>query len=265
MFTKFMLKLSLDKIIFFVFLGFSISANSQNTTSSNLAIEKSVSKKSESSFGTSFCIFNALEYKLTGVKATIFSTDRVSECKDIEFEKLTEASISVQLQTFMRPAEIVKSGSHTLVVSKDLSPISKPYIEIGKFQFRKTGEIFINYLQHLYTYITDSKYRKGYASLTFTPIKVTADVFLLYDPGIRIYELQSNDGKTFTMTTFTNFLNPSLNVDGLKDLGPSLEFPPGWTFSSRILDRQISVRSRTTFNEVEYVLDNFGNFYIRTQ
>lgn len=265
MLTKYTLKLSLDKIIFFVFLGFSISANSQNTSSSSLAIEKSVSEKSESSFGTSFCMFNVLEYKLTGIKAVIFSTDRVSDCKDFEFEKLTSASISAQLQTFMSPSEILKSGSHTLVASRDLSPLSEPYIEIGKFRFRKTGELFINYLQHFYTYITNPSYRKGAVGLTFTPLKVTANIFLLYDPGIRVYELKSPDGKTFTMATFTNYLNPAMNVEGLKDLGPSLEFPPGWTFSSRVLDKQISVRSRTTFDQTEYVFDNFGNFYIRTQ
>lgn len=260
-----MLKFSLDKIVFFVFLGLSISANSQNAPSSIPPAEKSVSEKSESSFGTSFCMFNVLEYKLTGIKAVIFSTDRVSECKELEFEKLTAASISAQLQTFMKPSEILKSGSHTLVASRDLSPLSEPFIEIGRFRFRKTGEVFINYLQHFYTYLTNPSYRKGAVGLTFTPLKVTADIFLLYDPGIRVYELKSSDGKTFTMATFTNYLNPALNVEGLKDLGSSLEYPSGWTFSSRVLERQISVRSRSTFNQTEYVFDNFGNFYIRTQ
>jgi hypothetical protein len=265
MFKKYMLKLSLDKIIFLAFLGFSISANSQNTPVSNAAIEKSVSEKSVSSLGASFCIFNVLEYKLTGIKAITFTTDRVSQCKDFEFEKLTAASISAQLQTFMKPSGILKSGTHTLVASKDLSPLSEPYIEIGKFRFRKTGELFINYVQHFYTYLTNPSYRKGTAALSFAPIKVTTDIFLLYDPGVRVYELKSADGKTFTMATFTNYLNPALNVEGLKDLGPSLEFPPGWTYSSRVLDKQISIRSRATFDQTEYVFDNFGNFYIRTQ
>lgn len=265
MLTKYTLKLSLDKIIFLAFLGFSISANSQNTPVSNTAIEKSLTEKSESSSRASFCIFNVLEYKLTGIKVIIFSTDRVSECKGIDFEKLTAASISAQLQTLMKPSYILKSGSHTLVASKDLSPLSEPYIEIGKFRFRKTGELFINYVQHFYTYFTNPSYRKGAAALSFVPIKVTADIFFLYDPGVRVYELKNADGKTFTMTTSTNYFNPALNVEGLKDLGPSLETPPGWTFSSRILDKQISVRTRATFDQTEYVFDNFGNFYIRTQ
>ncbi len=233
--------------------------------SSNLTIEKPVTEKSELASIKTFCIFNVFEYKLTGIKATIFTTDRVSKCNEFEFEQLTAASISAQLQTFMKPAEVFKTGTHTIVASKDMSPLSHPYIEIGKLRFRKNGEIFVNYLQHFYTYFTNPNYRKGAVSLTYTPLKVTVDVFMVYDPGHRVYELQSSDGKAFTMVTFTNFFSPALNIDGLKDLGPSLELPAGWTFSSRVLDKQISIRSRATFNQMEYVLDNFGNIYIRTQ
>ena len=265
MFTKYMLKPSLDKIIFLVFLGFSILANSQNAPSSSLAIEKSVSEKSDLGFEPSFCIFNVIEKKLTGIKLTIFSTDHRADCRDSEYEKLTAVSISAQLQTFMKPAEIVKSGVHTPVMSKDLTPLNEPYIEIGRLKFRKTGELTVSYFAYFYRYLTDPRYRKGFVGLTFTPLKVSGVVYFLYNPGHRVYQLKSPDGRTYTMTTFSNLINSSLTLDGLMNLAPSLELPSGWTFSTQVLDKQISIRSRVSLDEAEYVLDNMGNFYVRTQ
>jgi hypothetical protein len=260
-----MLKHSLDKIIFLIFLGFSISANSQNTSSSSLEIEKSVSEKSALGSNSSFCIFNVVEKKLTGIKVSIFSTDRLTGCEESEYQKLTAISISTQLQTFMKPAEIVKSGVHTPVMSKDLSPVNEPYIDIGKLKFRKTGELSVSYFTYFYRYLTDPRYRKGFTGLMFTPLKVSGVTFFIYNPGLRVYQLKSPDGKTFTMTTFSNLINASLTLDGLMNLAPSLELPSGWTFSTQVLDKQISIRSRVSLDEAEYVLDNMGNFYVRTQ
>jgi hypothetical protein len=265
MFTKYTLKPSLDKIIFLVFLGFSISANSQNTPSSNLVIEKSVSEKSGPGFDPSFCVFNVIEKKLTGIKLSIFSTDRVADCQESEYEKLTAVSISTQLQTFMKPSAIVKSGLHTPVMSKNLSPLNEPYIEIGKLKFRKTGELTVSYFTYFYRYLTDPRYRKGFTAFVFTPLKVTGVTFFLYNPGLRVYQLNSPDGKTYTMTTFSNLINSSLTLDELINLAPSLELPSGWTYSTQVLDKQISIRSRVSLDETEFVLDNIGNFYVRTQ
>lgn len=265
MFTKYMLKFSLDKILFLIFLGFSISANSQNMPSSKLAIEKSISEKPALGITSSFCIFNVVEKKLTGIKVSIFSTDGLADCDESIYEKLTAASISAQLQTFMKPAEIIKSGVHTSVMSKNLTPLNEPYIEIGKLKFRKTGEISVSYFTYFYRYLTDSRYRKGFTVSIFTPLKVNRVVFFLYNPGLRVYQLNSPDDKTYTMATFSNLMDSSLTVDGLINLGPSLELPSGWTFSSQVLDKQISIRSRVSLDEAEFVVDNFGNFYVRTR
>jgi hypothetical protein len=265
MFTKYMLKLSLERIVFVVLLGLSISAHSQNTPSSNLAIEKSVSEKSGPGFDPFFCTFNVVEKKLTGVKISIFSTDRRADCKESEYEKLTAVSISTQLQTFMKPSQIIKTGAHTPVMSKDLSPLNEPYIEIGQLKFRKTGELSISYFTFIYRYLTDPRFRNGFIDLSFSPIKVTSVVYFLYNPGVRVYQLKSPDSRTYTMTTFTNLINSSLTLDGLMNLAPSLELPSGWTFSTQVLDKQTSIRTSVSFDETEYVRDNFGNIYVLTQ
>lgn len=265
MFTKYTLKLSLERIVFLVFLGLSISAHSQNTPSRNLAIEKSVSEKSDLGLGPFFCSFNVVEKKLTGIKISIFSTDRGTDCRESEYEKLTAVSISTQLQTFMKPSQIIKAGTHTPVMSADLSPLNVPYIEIGQLKFRKTAELSISYFTFFYRYLTDSRFQNGLIDLIFVPIKVTSVVYFLYNPGVRVYQLKSPDGRTYTMTTFTNLINSSLTLDGLINLAPSLELPPGWTFSTQVLDKQISIRTSVAFDETEYVRDNFGNFYVRTQ
>jgi len=255
----------LYKITFLVFLGFCSIAHSQNTTVNKAANEITISDKSGVGFGASFCVFNVIEHKLTGVQVTVFSTFRVADCNSSEYEKLTAVSIATQLQTFMNPAEIVKSGTHTLVMSKDLSPLNFPYINIGKFSFRKTSEISVNYFRYIYKYITDPNFRKGFIGLNFSPLKASGDVFYLYDPGLTVYELQSPDHKTYTMTTFTDLIDPTLSIEKLKNLEPSLLLPPGWTYSSRVLDKPIRIQNRAKLQETEYVLDNLGNFYVQTQ
>jgi len=238
---------------------------SQNTSVNKVLTENATNEKSELGFGTSFCMFNVLEHRLTGVLVTIYSTYRVADCNSSEYEKLTAVSIAKQLQTFMKPSEIVKSGTHTLVMSRDLSPLNYPYISIGKFSFRKAGEISVNYLRYLYQYITDVRIRDGYVGLNFYPLKASGDVFYLYDPGLMVYELQSPDHKTYTMTSFTNLIDPTLSIASLKNLGSSLVLPQGWTFSTRFLDKPIRVQSRANLQQIEYVIDNFGNYYVRTQ
>ena len=138
-------------------------------------------------------------------------------------------------------------------------------INIGKFKFRKAGEISVGYFRFLYSYITDARFREGYIGLNFNPIAVSGDVFYLYDPGLTVYELTSPERKTYTMTTFTNLINPNLNIENLKDLGSSLLLPKGWTFSSRILDRPIRVQSRMELQQIEHIFDNLGNIYVQTQ
>lgn len=255
----------LNQIIFLTLFGFCSWACAQDAPVKKSASESAINQQPELGFGTSFCIFTVFERGLTGVKATLYTTYGVGDCNDSEYKRLTADSISAQLQTFMKPVGIIKNGLHTLVMSQDLSPAYDPYIEIGKFRFRKAGELTINYLNFAYRYITEPRFRKGLASSSFTPLKVFAEKFYIYNPGLMVYQLHSPDGKTYTMTTFSNLINPSLNSDGLKDLGPSLELPQGWTFSVRVLDKQISVRTNQALDGVENIFDNFGNFYVQTQ
>ena len=254
----------LRKITFLAFFGLYSMAYSQNAPVNKATNENTISDKSGAGFGASFCIFNVIEYKLTGVQVTVFSTFRVADCNGSEYEKLTAVSIATQLQTFMKPAEIVKSGTHTLVTSKDLSPLNYPYINIGKFSFRKASEISVNYLRYLYLYIADANFRKGYIGLNFSPLKASGDVFYLYDLGLTVYELQSPEHKTYTMITFTDLIDPTLNIEKLKNLEPSLLLPPGWTYSTRVLDKPIRIQNRSKLQETEYIFDNLGNFYVQT-
>jgi hypothetical protein len=246
-------------------IGFGSAVYCQNLPVSRVVIEKAVDENSVGGFGATFCMFNAVEYKPTGLLVTIYSTYRVADCNSSEYEKLTAVSIARQLQTFMKPSEIVKSGTHTIVMSKDLSPLNYPYISIGKFSFSRAGEISVGYLRILYLHITDARFREGYIGFNFNPLRVSGDIFYLYDPGLTVYELISPDRKTYTMTTFTNLINPDLNIENLKDLGSSLLLPKGWTFSSRILDKPIRVQSRLGSQQIEHIFDNLGNIYVQTQ
>jgi hypothetical protein len=79
--------------------------------------------------------------------------------------------------------------------------------------------------------------------------------------GRRIYELEDPDGRRYVMQSFSRAVDPGLELADLASLGDRLELPPGWHFSSRVLNEVIAVSA--VDGTAEVVQDELENTYQR--
>ena len=95
-------------------------------------------------------------------------------------------------------------------------------------------------------------------SKKFTPNEVARTTNFVYRAGSTIYELTSPAGEVYVMQSYSQIVNPALNIKDLPVLSEQLKLPAGWTYRSRVLDESLSLVA----NGVAYVLqDNLANSY----
>ena len=218
--------------------------------------------KNNPSYGARFCMFAALRPRLTYYEVSIFSSFRSGDCSEEEYGRLSEASISAQLKTLLDPQRIVKLGFHTNVASENLTPRVLPFIAVGASRFDYVATINVNYIDYIYKFITNERFRLGIARASYTPMSNTAPIHYIYNPGSTVYELISPSGGVYIMSSFTNYYNPKLTLANLSDLGTLLNLPPGWKFRSRVLDKQVKIHATAPYYHAEVIYDDFQNFYV---
>ena len=97
-------------------------------------------------------------------------------------------------------------------------------------------------------------------SKSYTPNEITRTTNFIYRAGSAVYELTSPAGEVYVMQSYSQIVNPDLNIKDLPVLGEQLKLPAGWTYRSRVLDQDLSLVA----NGVAYVLqDNLSNSYQR--
>jgi len=89
--------------------------------------------------------------------------------------------------------------------------------------------------------------------------RVARDTIWHYVAGRRVYELRDPDGRRFVMQSFSQRVDPRLAVGDLTDLDTRLALPPGWTFSTRILDAPLDLA--TVNGSADVVTDDLANTY----
>jgi hypothetical protein len=97
-------------------------------------------------------------------------------------------------------------------------------------------------------------------SKSYSPNEITRTTNFIYRAGSAVYELTSPAGEVYVMQSYSQIVNPTLNMKDLPVLGEQLKLPAGWTYRSRVLDQELSLMA----NGVAYVLqDNLSNSYQR--
>ena len=74
-----------------------------------------------------------------------------------------------------------------------------------------------------------------------TETSVERDTEFVFAAGREVYELTGPDGSVYVMQSFSVEVDPTLTVDGLADLGATLQLPEGWEFTSRVVDEPLVV------------------------
>ncbi|MGA7411253.1 MAG: hypothetical protein WBW33_12255 [Bryobacteraceae bacterium] len=84
----------------------------------------------------------------------------------------------------------------------------------------------------------------------------------LYKKGTQVYLLDMGDGKVLVMQSWTNFVYKGETEKNLKDLGSQFkELPQGWTFRTKVLDKDLKVSPPAPAHLAYVTQDEFQNTY----
>jgi hypothetical protein len=97
-------------------------------------------------------------------------------------------------------------------------------------------------------------------SQNYSPNEITRTTNFIYKSGEMVYELISPVGEIYMMQSYSQIINPKLEMRDLPELDKQLHLPVGWKYQSRKLQQDLSLTS----NGIAYVLqDNLKNSYQR--
>ena len=97
------------------------------------------------------------------------------------------------------------------------------------------------------------------ATIPYEERYVNRGAVFFFNAGSVVYELINPQGKAYVMQAYCVGVDPTLNLDNLRDLATRLDLPTGWLFRGRILDAELVVD--TTDHPATVVQDEFENTY----
>ncbi len=85
-------------------------------------------------------------------------------------------------------------------------------------------------------------------------------VTMHFDAGKRVYELTAPSGAVYTMQSYSQIVEPELDVSDLLELEARLQLPEGWSYSTRVLDADLAIE---TAGDAVVLQDDLRNSYSR--
>jgi hypothetical protein len=79
--------------------------------------------------------------------------------------------------------------------------------------------------------------------------------------GSEVYLLRDPNGKVWIMQAYTNLVDKSLTIEGLRELGGKLKLPPGWTYEVKTLDRELTYEPVAPGYTAYFIADDLQNAY----
>jgi hypothetical protein len=99
---------------------------------------------------------------------------------------------------------------------------------------------------------------KGQAGFAYQPTQIRRNSRYEFLKGKPVFLLQSPDGQTWVMQTYTTHTDPSLTEADLPNLAQKLKLRAGWQFKAKTLDRDLAI---TTTGLANIVPDDLENMY----
>jgi hypothetical protein len=104
--------------------------------------------------------------------------------------------------------------------------------------------------------------KKAVGAGHYNPGQIHRNNQYTYKKGDTVYLLDTADGKTLIMQSWTNFTNKGQTADNLKDLGSQFkELPAGWSFRTKVLDQDLTVAPPAPDHLAWVTQDEFNNTY----
>ena len=178
----------------------------------------------------------------SGLHVEVFNTYPLNECPDAQWKQLDAKQIAAANGA---PIAMLNGPRFWLMDSVEKTPgaiVRRDFGGIAMIQ-RATVEI-PSVLAAMRPYVINHVDR----STVFT--------FL---PGQRVFELHAADGSVFVMQSWSQMVDATLSEADLPGLGSRLHLPPGWTYTSRVL--QTSLRVVTVAKSASVLQDELRDSY----
>ena len=181
------------------------------------------------------------------LEVRVFNTQGLNLCPQEQWSTLTKDAVA---KTFDASFVLLNGPRYWMMdeIQAAGQTINSVRSSFGGIEMNLRATIEISLLKQL---LGDKK---------FSPNKIVRTTNFIYRAGSPIYELTSPSGEVYVMQSYSQMINTSLNEKDLIALSQQLKLPAGWSYSSKILDKDLSLVA----NGIAYVLqDNLANSYQR--
>ena len=181
------------------------------------------------------------------LEVRVFNTQGLNLCPEAQWRALTKESI-------------VKDYDASIAILNGPRYWMMDEIQASGNTVNDVKESFGGIEMNLRATVKLSLLKQLMGSKNYTANEVARTTNFVYRAGSAIYELTSPAGDVYVMQSYSQIVNPALNIKDLPVLSEQLKLPAGWTYRSRVLDQDLSLVA----NGVAYVLqDNLSNSYQR--
>jgi hypothetical protein len=97
------------------------------------------------------------------------------------------------------------------------------------------------------------------ASAPYVPVGVNRSTVFVYEAGTLVYQLTDPGGAVYVMQSWSQQIDPSIELDSLAQLGSRLDLPDGWFYGERQLDA--ALRVETIDRDAQVLQDEYRNSY----
>jgi hypothetical protein len=92
--------------------------------------------------------------------------------------------------------------------------------------------------------------------------KIMRNTNWIYKAGSQVCLLREPSGLVWVMQEYTKEVDPTLTMENIGEIGPKLKnLPEGWTFETKILEKDLTLDTRRTGNWASIIRDELGNTY----
>ena len=181
------------------------------------------------------------------LEVRVFNTQGLNLCPEAQWRALTKESI-------------VKEYDASIAILNGPRYWMMDEIQAAGNTVNDVKETFGGIEMNLRATVKLSLLKQLMGSKNYTANEVARTTNFVYRAGSTVYELTSPAGDVYVMQSYSQIVNPALNMKDLPVLNEQLKLPAGWTYRSRVLDQDLSLVA----NGIAYVLqDNLSNSYQR--
>ena len=168
----------------------------------------------------------------------VWGTQGLSQCPNEKWEALVPEAIRADYNA----TGIIMNGPRYFVIN------GASGVDMPKDDTRIYGELEMRKLATL----------NATESAPYVPVTVLRTNTWEFHKGSEIYELTDPEGQVYTMQSYSQIIDSSLQETDLSILGDRLELPQGWRFLSIILDEPLELAAD---GEAVVVVDELRNTY----